>query len=196
MKPYLDMWEKAFDFKGRTNRKDFWSAYGINAGILVVLGILLNVTTAGGEEITAIGIFPTILACIYSFMMIIPLLSIQIRRFHDTGHSAALYIVCLVLSPLYIGIIIRFVFYLKDSDRGLNNWGIGADEKPEKTYTLWQNTDSTENPDFSEAKETFVDQHITESELPKKKLWLRNILILFGISISIFFIILILVIFF
>lgn len=194
MKPYLDMWEKAFDFKGRTNKKDFWIAYGINAGILILLSTLLRITTAGGEELTAASILPTILTCIYSFMMLIPLLSMQIRRFHDTGHSAALYALCLVLSLLYIGIIIRFIFYLKDGNRGFNKWGAGSDGEPEKTYTPEENGDA-DIPISSEREEDFVDQCITESELPEKKLWLRNMLILFGISAAIFFLIFIFVVF-
>lgn len=185
MKSYLNMWERAFDFKGRTNRKDFWIAYGINLGIMMILFIFLMIATYS-DAMTAIFIFPAALSFLYSVMTIIPLLSLQIRRLHDTGHSAGFYVLLALLSFCYIGTIIRFVFYVMDGSKEENKWGAPTEENPEITDSLQENEETSNDTLQSHEEEEFVDQYITESQLPKKKLWLRNMLILFGISLIIF----------
>lgn len=196
MKAYLNMWERAFDFKGRTNRKDFWIAYGINLGILIVL-YLLFLIAAYSDAIIAIIIFPSSLACIYSFMMIIPMISLQIRRFHDTGHSAGFFLLLTLLSLCYIGTIIRFIFYVIEGEKNDNKWGAATDENPERTDSLQENIETSNNMSISTNQEDeFVDRYITESQLPKKKRWLRNILILFGFSAAIYMLLFILLTFY
>lgn len=186
MKAYLDMWENAFNFKGRTNRRDFWIAYGINLGIMTALFMLLMITSSS-DAMTAIIIFPTALSFIYSVMTIIPLISLQIRRFHDTGHSAGFYVLMALLSFCYIGAIVRFVFYSREGDRNENRWGPAPEEKWKTANSLSENTEITNDTSPSaNREEEFVDRYITESQLPKKKRWLRNMLILFGISTGIF----------
>ncbi|MGN0495710.1 MAG: DUF805 domain-containing protein [Lachnospiraceae bacterium] len=186
MKEYLDMWEKAFDFKGRTNRKDFWIAYGINLGIMIVLGMLFMITSLSDAMVTIL-IFPSTLAFIYSLMTIIPLISMQIRRLHDTGHSAGFYVLITLLSFCYIGAIIRLIFYVIPGDKNENKWGVAPEEKPVTIGSLPENTETINDTSPSANHEgEFVDRYITESQLPKKKRWLRNMLILFGISTVIF----------
>ncbi|MGN0437232.1 MAG: DUF805 domain-containing protein [Lachnospiraceae bacterium] len=185
MKAYLNMWERAFDFKGRTNRKDFWIAYGINLGIMIVLFLFLMIATYS-DAMTAIIIFPTCLSFIYSIMTIIPLLSLQIRRLHDTGHSAGFYVLLTLLSFCYIGTIVRFIFYVMDGSKEENKWGVPTDENPEITGSLQENEETSNDTLQSHEEDEFVDQYITESQLPQKKRWLRNMLILFGISLIIF----------
>tara|TARA_Y100000589_G_C27043177_1_gene584032 strand:- start:686 stop:1024 length:339 start_codon:yes stop_codon:yes gene_type:complete len=77
---YKIFWAKAFDFKGRSTRSDFWLAYLAN--ILIYI-LLLIVMTASGE-IENPGIFTSIYF-LFTFAQIIPNLSITIRRVRDMG---------------------------------------------------------------------------------------------------------------
>ena len=57
---------------------------------------------------------------LYSFVIIIPSLSIIVRRLHDTGKSG--WMILLGLIP-FAGVIIIFVFMLLDSQPGTNQYG-------------------------------------------------------------------------
>lgn len=91
------------NFTGRASKSEYWWAFlfqfivGIVAGFIPVLGSLV------------------------SLALIIPNLSVSVRRLHDTGK--AWYYWLLGLIPL-AGFIIMIVLYCKDSD-GDNQWGPG-----------------------------------------------------------------------
>ena len=86
-----------------------------------------NSNVSGNEKVGGIaaGIFLIVLllACLG---LVIPGLSLGVRRLHDTGKSGMMYLLCLV--P-YIGSIILFIifiFFLMPSD-GNNQYGPAAD---------------------------------------------------------------------
>ena len=66
---YPQFWTKAFDFKGRTKRIDFWKIIIVN----IVLAILLSKFT------------PVYFYFIFVIASICPGLSMNIRRIRDTG---------------------------------------------------------------------------------------------------------------
>jgi len=68
---YLEMWKRAFDFGGESQRKEFWLAFLVNA---IIAGILY-----------ATGIMA--LYSIYCLLAIIPGIALEIRRIRDTGKS-------------------------------------------------------------------------------------------------------------
>ena len=74
---YKKLWTKAFDFRGRSNRHDYW--WGALANILVSYG-LLALGTFISEAFLSI-------YSLYIFAALIPGLSLSIRRVHDAGKS-------------------------------------------------------------------------------------------------------------
>lgn len=112
LKSYKAFWLKSFDFKGKTNRQQFWLVSALNviiililASIAVALGMLY-----GNSAIT----IPVALAFVYAFATIVPSISIQVRRLRDAGLSPWL-IVCSLIP--YVGGLILFVMALLPSKR-------------------------------------------------------------------------------
>ncbi len=71
---YKSFWTRAFDFKGVTNRRDYWLAYLAYSIILFFLLILSEVAY-----------FFNAFLLFYVICAVIPNLSIQIRRVRDIG---------------------------------------------------------------------------------------------------------------
>ena len=68
---YPQFWTKAFDFKGRTKRIDYWKIFLVN----IVLGIIL------------LKLFPSVLYYIFTVASICPGLAMNVRRIRDTGRQ-------------------------------------------------------------------------------------------------------------
>ena len=77
---YKTFWTKAFDFKGRSTRSQFWLAYLANILIYILLLILVGIS----GELDNPGLFFSIYN-LYILVTIIPNLSITIRRVRDMG---------------------------------------------------------------------------------------------------------------
>jgi uncharacterized membrane protein YhaH (DUF805 family) len=105
-------------FRGRASRSEFWY-FELLFHIFVFLGsIFLGLTAAivGGltADIDDVGFFFLILP------WIIPLLAVQVRRLHDTGHSGAW--VWLNLIPI-VGAIVILVWSCQAGDKVPNRFG-------------------------------------------------------------------------
>ena len=74
---YKKLWTKAFDFRGRSTRPDYW--WGVLAN-LIVSYMLLAISNFVSEAF--LGIY-----FIYVFAALIPGLSLAIRRVNDAGKS-------------------------------------------------------------------------------------------------------------
>lgn len=112
IKAYIDFWKRAFDFRGRSTRPDYWWAYLVNVIIIIILTVfcvlipffsnvdlsdpaLLNNSTEL-QKIIITYAWPLML---FSLIELIPQLSLQIRRLRDAGfHPAWVFL-------SYIGII-------------------------------------------------------------------------------------------
>jgi uncharacterized membrane protein YhaH (DUF805 family) len=93
---YVDMWKNFGNFSGRTSVGGYWWAYLANFIVSFVLGII-------GIEV---------LITVYSLAVIVPSLSITVRRLNDAGkHWSAIF---LPLIPL-VGAIILIVKLCKPS---------------------------------------------------------------------------------
>lgn len=89
---YKKMWKRAFDFKGRSTRSDFWKAYMMNLMLLTLpyMAITLTLLTWFGSktyEMTGFFQFMNVMISTYSFISIVPILSLAIRRLHDSNRS-------------------------------------------------------------------------------------------------------------
>ncbi len=108
------------NFRGRTRRSGYWWA----ALFLVIASLVLwfvDLQLFSGmwpQELLDQGSGP--LSIVFGLAIIIPVLSLGVRRLHDTGRSG--WWVLLGLIPL-IGSIVLLVFYVQDSQPGENAYG-------------------------------------------------------------------------
>ncbi len=99
MKYYIDFYRHAFDFKGRTSRRGYWTFFLYDFFVRVILILL-------GVAVHAL----LILYSLYSLILIIPTFSLTTRRLHDVGQSGWLQIV-----PALIGVAGLFAAKTLDS---------------------------------------------------------------------------------
>ena len=79
---YKIFWKKAFDFKGRSTRSEYWWAYLTNIIIYFLLAIFVGISSAINETL---GLLFSLIYILYSLGQFIPTLSIIIRRVRDMG---------------------------------------------------------------------------------------------------------------
>jgi uncharacterized membrane protein YhaH (DUF805 family) len=97
---YLDVLKKYAVFKGRARRREYWMFVLFNFIIALVLGIIDGM------------LHTFFLSTIYMLAVIIPSISVGVRRLHDTGRSGWWFWISLV--PI-IGGIVLLVFFVLDS---------------------------------------------------------------------------------
>ena len=113
---------KFADFSGRARRREYWTFALVNcliAMLLLILGL------AFGEDSPASNIMVTI----FYLIMLVPNLSVSVRRLHDIGKSG--WYMFLSLIPL-IGGLILLVWALMDSEPGENQYGKNPKEGKEQ----------------------------------------------------------------
>lgn len=111
MESYVSMWKKYAEFSGRTSRRDYWIAIIINAVIISVLQAL--------SQGTDLFIF-ILIEFIYSIAIILPFISISVRRMHDINKNGCWILINLI--PI-IGGIWFVVLSLKSGTEGENEYG-------------------------------------------------------------------------
>lgn len=81
---YVNMWKNFFNFSGKSNRPDFWWPVVVN----IIINIALTIVTA---------IIPPLVfvSYIYSLAILIPSISITVRRLRDAGFHWAWILLCL-----------------------------------------------------------------------------------------------------
>ena len=105
------------DFKGRARRKDYWSFVLFAVIILILVGIVGGVL----DNILGLsGVLTAALVTIVDLGLIVPSLSVLVRRLHDIGKSGWWFWVSLI--PV-VGGIILLVFTFLDSQPGSNAYG-------------------------------------------------------------------------
>jgi uncharacterized membrane protein YhaH (DUF805 family) len=110
-KEYLKAWKNSFNFKGRASRNEYW-------GSVLTFIIILNI----------IVLFPVsilIKGALY-LVLLIPFISLTLRRFHDVGISGWWALVCYILCIILIGYIVIIIICLRKS-KDDNKWGSKLD---------------------------------------------------------------------
>jgi len=115
MNYYMDVLRKYFVFSGRARRKEYWMFFLFN---LLATIVLVFIDSAIGMYSAENGI--GLLSGLYSLAVLIPSISVGVRRLHDTGKSGWWMLIALV--P-FIGSIVLLVFFVLDSDPGSNQYG-------------------------------------------------------------------------
>ena len=109
MKYYLDCWKKYVTFAGRARRKEYWMFVLFNMIAAIIVSIIDTVASLN-----------YVLSGLYSLAVLLPALSVLVRRLHDTGRSGAWVFIAFV--PI-VGGIWLFVLTLLDSQAGENTYG-------------------------------------------------------------------------
>jgi len=112
---YFKVLKQCLDFNGRARRTEYWMFTLLSALFSVIahiLDIMLGLTIDG-----TYGVF----YFSYAIAMIIPTLAVAVRRLHDIGKSG--WMLLIVLIPI-VGAIWLFVLMVKDSDYGINKYGV------------------------------------------------------------------------
>jgi len=91
------------NFNGRSRRSEYWWVCLFNMIVGFIIGMIL----------------PDF-SWIWSVIILVPTLSLCVRRLHDIGKSGWWYLV--VMIPL-VGGIIMIVWFCQDSHPGQNQWG-------------------------------------------------------------------------
>ena len=114
------------DFTGRSQRQEYWM-FVLFVSLVIIAGAILAVVLAAGAPksygsdeppVAMLAIFG--LLVIFYLAMFIPLLAVQVRRFHDQDLSG--WLVLLGFIP-YVGGLIIFVFMCIDGTPGTNRFG-------------------------------------------------------------------------
>ena len=121
---YASFWKNYVNFKGRASRGQYWWVVLANALINVVLMTVyftqLSVDQYGYSTVSSLGAAASGISALYALAVIIPTLSLSIRRLHDTGRSVWWYLINFV--PC-VGGIIFFVFTCLAGTDGNNQYG-------------------------------------------------------------------------
>jgi uncharacterized membrane protein YhaH (DUF805 family) len=112
---YLEVLKKYAVFDGRARRKEYWMFVLINFVITVVL-ILIDILIGTFSPQTGVGL----LQGLYALAVLIPFITVTVRRLHDTGRSGWSMLIGLI--PI-IGGIVLLIFMVQDSQPGANQYG-------------------------------------------------------------------------
>ena len=121
---YKDALRKYADFSGRASVREYWMFVVGNLiiGFVGGLGALILAFIIGlGTDIYALGfLFYILVVGGYGLYIIIPSISITVRRLHDQDKSGAFYFLTFI--P-YVGPIVILVFMCLQGNTGLNQYG-------------------------------------------------------------------------
>ena len=82
MKEYRDFWKRSFDYKGTSDRWEYWIPVGIHLGLMLLLIIYYLVAQDKGWP----G-FPFWIVLLFQLIAVIPFVALTVRRLKDTGMS-------------------------------------------------------------------------------------------------------------
>ena len=103
------------NFSGRARRSEYWYFALAN----FIFGAVSGVLSVAYPEFMY-------LVYIVGLALLVPGLAVSVRRLHDIGKSGWWYLIGFV--P-YIGALVLFVFFVKDSQPGENKWGANPKEE-------------------------------------------------------------------
>ena len=109
-------------FSGRSRRGEYWY-FGLFYLIFYGVAAIVDVMAGTFDRTYSIGMFTGILA----LALLIPSLSVTVRRLHDTGRTGWWLLIAFV--PV-VGAIILLVFLAQDSAAGANRFGANPKAGP------------------------------------------------------------------
>ena len=107
-------------FSGRASRSEYWWGYLGLAVTSTVLQILAMVGTIALLDFGQIAALPSLIALVGTIGLLIPSITVTVRRLHDTGKSG--WMALLIFVPC-IGIILWLVWMIEDGQAHENTYG-------------------------------------------------------------------------
>jgi uncharacterized membrane protein YhaH (DUF805 family) len=104
-------WKNYVNFQGRARRSEYWFA----TLFLTLVSIPVAVISFDAQTMTYGPLY-----WLWAAAVLLPGISLVVRRLHDTGKSGWFYL--LVLIP-FVGAIVLLVFMVMDSQPGANKYG-------------------------------------------------------------------------
>jgi uncharacterized membrane protein YhaH (DUF805 family) len=99
---YINAWKTAFIFKGRVRRKTYWYFILAHVIITIILAIVDQAMRNGD-----------VISTLYSIAILVPAISMGVKRMHDVGKCGWWIIVPFV----------NLYYAVKDSDQNMNEYG-------------------------------------------------------------------------
>ena len=129
MKYYIRAIKNYAVFKGRTTRKEFWMFALFNIIVAIALGVIVSIISIMAN-MTAVDsdCFIGTVSNLYVLFMLLPTVSILVRRLHDIGRSGWY---CLLAFIPLVGIICMIIIGLIDTEPFPNEYGISSKFGPE-----------------------------------------------------------------
>lgn len=127
------MWKYAFNFYSLENRKTFWQAFGLHSAILLLVWL-------GGALWAPL----LILALLYSVCSLVPVISLAVRRLHDTD-TTGLYLF-MIFIPI-AGIVFVTLKLLEKSNYNPEKIKVKDETKPDASN--FENTPKETSPDVT-----------------------------------------------
>ena len=112
------------DFNGRASRKEYWMFYLFNFIFAMVAMILDNILRINFD-----GIFYKPLYYLYGLSVLVPGLSVTVRRLHDLNKSGCMFFIVLIPIAIFIWLL---VLLCTEGDQGENQYG--PNPKREKEF--------------------------------------------------------------
>ena len=108
------------DFSGRSSRREFWmfQLVYLALGVLFMFALVDSSGPFGTSSDLAKGLI--VLCVCAALVLVVPLLAVQVRRFHDQDKSGLL--VLLNLVP-YVGVLVVYVMMALPGTSGTNRFG-------------------------------------------------------------------------
>ncbi len=114
---------KTFVYQGRASRSEFWFFQLFHVIVFVVLmmvlAVVLNLSANREGTISPVAGLSMLLVVIYLIGMLLPLISLAVRRLHDSDKSGAF----LLLTFVPFGGLVLLVFYCLPGSIGPNKYG-------------------------------------------------------------------------
>ena len=115
MKYYFSAWKNYAVVRGRSRRSEFWAFNTVHFAFFAMLFIVNFIVYDASFERLII-----ILSSLVALPLVLPTITVSIRRLHDTGRNG--WWILINLLPV-LGTIIFLFMMMEDSNPGLNAYG-------------------------------------------------------------------------
>lgn len=106
LEAYKDFWKRYVDFKGKSNRLQFWTPVLIHIIVVFIIALIGIISFITGAFI--ISAILSALVGIFGLAIIVPMIAVTLRRFYDAGRRRLSAIILIAFSVL-INIIFDIV---------------------------------------------------------------------------------------
>ncbi|MDY0929060.1 DUF805 domain-containing protein [Enterobacter sp. CFBP8995] len=123
---YISGWRNTFDYKGHASRKEFWVFILVNLMFFNLYSAITGMLKLTGSGIVDVLLFLSMgfsLQLLFISILIIPVMSLGVRRVHDIGRSgwwfSSLLLSNIFIIPVFLGVLVNSIANLYSWDVAL-----------------------------------------------------------------------------